>query len=290
MNQRQGEQASQRRRGADARERRVPVIRSGGGEARSFEDRVAVEEPLEIRIEGRALGVTMRTPGNDEELAAGLLLAEGVIRRRADVGSIAVCGDPGNIELRNVVDVFLRPGVEPDWSRLKRTMLTTSSCGLCGKAQLDALKTRAEPIPLDGMRVLPADLVRMDGALLGRQEVFRSTGGLHAAAIFSPGGDLVLLREDVGRHNAVDKAIGAALLAGLFPLGNVILMVSGRASYEIVQKAAVAGIPCLAAVSAPSSLAVDLAREFGVTLIGFLRGDSFNIYTHPERIAHHRSA
>ena len=176
------------RRPRAVRETTVPVVRAGQAAPHRSGDRIVVEEPLEIRIEGRALGVTMRTPGHDDELAAGLLLAEGVIRGRGDVGSIAVCGNPENAELRNIVDVFLRPGIEPDWERLGRTLLTNSSCGLCGKAQLDALKTRAARIPLDGMRVAPAALARLGGRLLESQELFRATGGLHAAALFRPGG------------------------------------------------------------------------------------------------------
>jgi FdhD protein len=267
----------------------VPVVRVGesrDGAARGDVDLLAAEEPLEIRIAGRALGVTMRTPGHDEELAAGLLLAEGVVRSIDDIGSIVICRDPDALDLRNVVNVRLAESVRVDWERLKRTMLTNSSCGLCGKASIDALKTRAEPLegaagPPVGAKVI----LELPARLRAGQVVFDSTGGLHAAALFSREGTLEVVREDVGRHNAVDKAIGAALIRRLFPLGERVLLVSGRASYEIVQKAIMARIPVVAAVSAPSSLAVDLAREFGVTLIGFLRDGGFNVYTRDERIS-----
>lgn len=260
------------------------MIRVEGPNRFSREDRVAVEEPLEIRIDGRALGVTMRTPGEDEDLAAGLLLSEGVIHSRDEIGSIAVCRNPDNRDERNVVDVFLAHGVAVDWDRLRRSMLTNSSCGLCGKATIEALMTRADPLPVSGALVAGSTLTGLDAALRERQTVFAATGGLHAAGLFTADGRLVVSREDIGRHNATDKAIGSALRAGLLPIEGGILLVSGRASYEIVQKAAVARLPVVAAVSAPSSLAVELADEFGITLAGFLREGAYNLYTHPERI------
>jgi FdhD protein len=262
----------------------VPVVRVGAAGSLGPLDPVATEEPLEIRIAARALGVTMRTPGNDEELAAGLLFAEGIVRSVADIGSILVCREPDAIDLRNVVNVRLVEGIKVDWDRLRRTMLTSSSCGLCGKATIDALKTQAEPLSAGGLSVGAEILSALPASLRSGQIVFDATGGLHASGLFESDGKPMLVREDIGRHNAVDKVIGAALIRGLFPLDGKILMVSGRASYEIIQKAVVARIPIVAAVSAPSSLAVELAREFGVTLIGFLRGGSFNIYTHPARI------
>lgn len=268
--------------------------RSSSGRARargpaSRSDLVAVEEPLEIRIDGRPLGVTMRTPGHDEELAAGLLLAEGVIARPQDIGSIAVCRNPENLDERNVVTVYLREGLTPDWEGLRRSLLTSSSCGLCGKASIESLRTRAAPLAPGRARIEPAILSAMPARLRGRQEVFAATGGLHAAGLFALDGRLDVLREDVGRHNAVDKVIGASLLARRFPPDARVLLVSGRASYEIVQKAAVARIPIVAAVSAPSSLAVGLADAMGITLVGFLRGEGFNIYSHPHRIRRSRT-
>jgi len=226
----------------------------------------------------------MRTPGHDEELAAGLLLAEGVVAGPEDIGSIAVCRNPENLEERNIVTVYLRDGLKPDWDRLRRSLLTSSSCGLCGKASIESLTTRAAPLPAGGARIEADVLSSLPGRLRGRQEVFATTGGLHAAGLFDLDGGLEVLREDVGRHNAVDKAIGASLLGKRFPLGRRVLLVSGRASYEIVQKAAIARIPIVAAVSAPSSLAIGLAAGMGVTLVGFLRGEGFNIYSHPRRI------
>jgi FdhD protein len=270
----------------DAADRKVTVVRVGGDAPGPSEDRVAVEEPLEIRIAGRALGVTMRTPGHDEELAAGLLVAEGIVHSLNDIGSIVVCRDPDAKDLRNVVNVRLVEGVTFDWGRLRRALLTSSSCGVCGKATLDALRTRAEPIAVGGGEVAASTLAGLPATLRARQVVFEMTGGLHAAGLFEADGTLALLREDVGRHNAVDKVIGAAILRKILPLGSCVLVVSGRASFEIVQKAIVARIPIVAAVSAPSSLAVELAESFGVTLAGFVRAGGFNLYTHPQRIRH----
>jgi FdhD protein len=249
-------------------------------------DALAAEEPLELRVNGKALAVTMRTPGQDVELAHGFLLSEGVIGSAEDV-SIARFGEgsgPDGMNTYNVLDVALAEGVPPPDTGVERNFYTTSSCGVCGKAALDAvkLKTRFSPA-LDPVQVTPEALTGFPDALRERQKVFESTGGLHAAGLFV-NGELLVVREDVGRHNAVDKVLGWAVLQGRVPAGGCVLMVSGRASFELVQKAVMAGIPALAAVSAPSSLAVDLAREMGLTLIGFLRGSSMNIYSGDERI------
>ena len=266
--------------------RRVLRIRSGATSSRP--DTLVAEEPLEIRLNGRPLAITMRTPGDDFALAAGFLVSEGVLARAEEVANIVYCAgataDGSNTY--NVVDVQLAPGVPvPDIS-LERNVYTTSSCGLCGKASLDAVRTTARwPIAdTPPIRVTPALLSALPDQLRAAQRVFDRTGGLHAAALFSPGGELLDLREDVGRHNAVDKLIGRALQSGRLPLSQSILLVSGRASFELAQKAVMAGIPLLAAVSAPSSLAVDLAAETGLTLVGFLRGASMNVYTGEQRI------
>jgi FdhD protein len=266
---------------------RRPVLRLSEDGSRRRQDALAAEEPLELRVGGKALAVTMRTPGHDVELAHGFLLTEGVIGAAADVSTARYCDsvDDNGRNTYNVLDVALAPGVEPPDTGVERNFYTTSSCGVCGKAALDAvkLKTRFSPAA-DECRVVPETLVTFPDKLREQQRVFESTGGLHAAGIFTATGDLLVVREDVGRHNAVDKATGWALLNGKVPLGGSVLMVSGRASFELVQKAAMAGIPVLAAVSAPSSLAVELADEQGITLIGFLRGTSMNVYTHSERI------
>lgn len=257
-------------------------------------DEVAVEEPLEIRVafstpDGRAtrsLSITMRTPGDDEELAAGFLLGESIIGSRDDIAAIEACGPPapdsGN---RNVVRVELGREVELDLGRLQRHFYTSSSCGVCGKASLDALHAAgAEPLTDNHAAFSQDILAQVPHSLRAAQATFDRTGGLHAAAAFTPAGELIVTREDVGRHNAVDKVIGALLFEGRLPAQDLGLMVSGRASFELLQKALVAGMPLLAAVSAPSSLAVQLAREFDVTLVGFLRGDNFNIYAGAQRI------
>src|SRR4051794_8146088 len=254
---------------------------------RRRQDALAAEEPLEIRVGGRALAVTMRTPGHDVELAHGFLLTEGVIGAAADVSTARYCDsvDDTGRNTYNVLDLALAQGVAPPDTGVERNFYTTSSCGVCGKAALDAvkLKTRFSPAT-DDAKVLPETLVTLPDQLREQQRVFESTGGLHAAGIFTAAGEPLVVREDVGRHNAVDKATGWALLEGRVPLAGTVLMVSGRASFELVQKAAMAGIPMLAAVSAPSSLAVELAAEQGITLVGFLRGTSMNVYTHTQRI------
>ena len=251
-------------------------------------DALAAEEPLELRVGGRALAVTMRTPGADVDLAHGFLLTEGVIADRADVSLARYCDgvDDEGRNTYNVLDVALAPGVAAPSVGVERNFYTTSSCGVCGKAALDAVRLRTRFSPADDGVVVPASvLTGLPDALRSGQKVFESTGGLHAAGLFTATGEALVVREDVGRHNAVDKVIGWALLHDLVPLAGTVLVVSGRASFELAQKAAMAGVPVLAAVSAPSSLAVELADEQGITLVGFLRGTSMNVYTRPERIA-----
>jgi FdhD protein len=251
-------------------------------------DELAVEEPLEIRLafdqEGRrvrrGISVTMRTPGHDGELAIGFLFTEGILHSPEQVANIEDWG-PGN-----VVRVELKPGVAVDLDRLERHFYAASSCGVCGKASLEAVRVRPRSEPIPGRPTVPAAVIHaLPETLRASQGAFRRTGGLHAAALFDPSGRLLDLREDVGRHNALDKLIGAAFLDGRTPLTDAILLVSGRASFELVQKAGVAGIPMLSAVGAPSSLAVELARELGMTLIGFVRSNRFNLYCGPDRIA-----
>ncbi|TYR65931.1 formate dehydrogenase accessory sulfurtransferase FdhD [Streptomyces parvus] len=267
--------------------RRVLRVREGHASYRP--DTLAAEEPMEIRVGGRPLAVTMRTPGDDFDLAAGFLVSEGVLHRAGDVAGIRYCAgataDGGNTY--NVVDVGLAPGVAAPDPSLERNFYTTSSCGLCGKAGLDAVRTTAAwSVAEDPLRVGTDVLAALPDRLRAAQRVFDSTGGLHAAGLFTADGELLCLREDVGRHNAVDKVVGHALRSGLLPLRGSVLMVSGRASFELVQKAVMAGIPLLAAVSAPSSLAADLAADSGLTLVGFLRGTSMNVYAGDERVHH----
>jgi FdhD protein len=265
-----------------------PVLRVRDGVISRRPDTLAAEEPMEIRVNGRPLTVTMRTPGGDFDLAIGFLVSEGVVHSADDVASVRYCAgataDGGNTY--NVVDVGLAAHVPPPDASLERSFYTTSSCGLCGKASLEAVRTSsAWSVAEDTLRVTPELLTTLPERLREAQRVFDSTGGLHAAGLFDGEGNLLCVREDVGRHNAVDKVIGHALREGLVPLRNSMLMVSGRASFELVQKAVMAGIPLLAAVSAPSSLAVDLADDNGLTLVGFLRGSSMNIYSGTDRIA-----
>jgi len=268
--------------------RRIVTRLSGSDPSLKQEDVLAVEEPLEIRVGGRSLAVTMRTPGHDFDLAAGFLVSEGVITRSENFSSARYCAgatDAG-LNLFNVLDVSLAPGVAPPDPRLERSFYTTSSCGLCGKASIDAVRTHsAYEVRDDGLRVDTALLSTFPPMLRAEQAVFDKTGGLHAAALFDGGsGKMLVLREDVGRHNAVDKVIGWALKEDRLPLRGTVLMVSGRASFELTQKAMMAGIPVLAAVSAPSSLAAEMAAEVGMTLVGFLRGSSMVIYAGAERI------
>ncbi|MFI5915405.1 formate dehydrogenase accessory sulfurtransferase FdhD [Dactylosporangium sp. NPDC051541] len=244
------------------------------------------EEPLEIRVGGAALAVTMRTPGDDLDLAIGFLLTEGVIQQAADVVTAKLCAGDEEPNSYNVVDVRLSADVPaPVAQQAARNFYTTSSCGVCGKASIDAVRTRSSfDVSADPVTVAPSVLAALPDALRRRQRAFDTTGGLHAAGLFTPDGELVCLREDVGRHNAVDKVIGWAVRQQRLPLAGHLLMVSGRASFELCQKAWMAGIPLLAAVSAPSTLAVDLAAEAGLTLIGFLRGATFNVYSSPHRV------
>ncbi|GAA0628313.1 formate dehydrogenase accessory sulfurtransferase FdhD [Streptomyces crystallinus] len=266
--------------------RRVIRIRDGAVSARP--DTLVAEEPLEIRLNGRPLAITMRTPGDDFVLAAGFLVSEGVIGAADDVQSIVYCAGAtaDGVNTYNVVDVKLSPGVEVPDITLERNVYTTSSCGLCGKASLDAVRTQArfEIADAPPVRVTPELLASLPDRLRAAQRVFDRTGGLHAAALFSAEGELLDVREDVGRHNAVDKLVGRALQDGRLPLSRAVLLVSGRASFELAQKAVMAGIPLLAAVSAPSSLAVDLATETGLTLVGFLRGANMNVYAGEHRV------
>jgi FdhD protein len=251
------------------------------GERRRAMDVLAREEPLEIRVRGKSVAVTMRTPGLDRELAAGFLLTEGVVRNSPDVVEIAPCRESDNPE--NVVNVFLSPSVQVDFARLTRHVFSSSSCGVCGKGTIEAVHQQFEPIQSD-ITISPGTLAALPGKMRRAQKTFAATGGLHAAAIFDLRGRLLFSAEDVGRHNAVDKVIGWGLLSGQLPLREEILVVSGRASFEIMQKALAACIPVVAAVSAPSNLAVDFARESGQTLVGFLRGKTLNVYAGEERI------
>ena len=260
------------------------------GQRRERRDRLATEEPLEIRVSlaghSRTVAVTMRTPGADFELAVGFLFAEGVIERPDQVAGISYCRDtdlPPD-QLYNIVIVELDPTLRPDLSPLERHFHMTSACGVCGKATLDAIELRGIAPVAAPTALKPDTITELPERLRAGQTVFSSTGGLHAAGLFSAEGQLIAAREDVGRHNAVDKLVGWALLDGRVPLDDHILMVSGRSSYEIAQKALVARIPTLCSVSAPSSLAVDVARRFGMTLIGFVRDARFNVYAGAERI------
>ena len=259
-----------------------------GGRVEVREDSLAVEEPLEIRVGGRSLAITMRTPGNDFDLAAGFLVSEGVITRGEHFRTARYCAGAtvDNLNTYNILDVTLAPGVPPPDPSLERSFFTNSSCGLCGKASIDAVRTQsAYTVDQDPLQVTEKLLASLPELLRAEQAVFDKTGGLHAAALFDgESGELLVLREDVGRHNAVDKVIGWAVKEDRLPLRGTVLMVSGRASFELTQKAMMAGIPLLAAVSAPSSLAADLASEIGLTLVGFLRGDSMVIYAGAERI------
>lgn len=256
----------------------VPTVRA---------DTLVAEEPMEIRLNGRPLTITMRTPGDDFDLAAGFLVAEGVVAGPDDIASIVYCAgatDEGG-NTYNVVDVQLADGVPVPDATLQRNFTTTSACGLCGKASLDAVRTVARwPVADDPLRLDPATIAALPDRLRAAQRLFDRTGGLHAAGLFDADGELLCLREDVGRHNAVDKIVGWAVRRGELPLRGTTLMVSGRASFELVQKTVVAGIPMMAAVSAPSSLAVELADESGLTLIGFLRGNSMNVYCGQHRL------
>ncbi len=255
------------------------------GRFRRRTDSLAGEEPLEIRLGLAPLTVTMRTPGDDLELAAGLLYSEGVVRRVEDFASLRHAGGEGILQNENVVLVELAPGVEYSADSTQRTFASTSACGLCGKTTIESIRARGVQALNGNFRVRPHMLCRLPEALRSAQDVFERTGGLHAAALFTAQGELLALREDIGRHNAVDKIVGWALLEGKFPLDRHILLVSGRGGFEIIQKAVVAGIPLVASISAASTLAVELAREMGLTLVGFLRGERFLVYSGEERVA-----
>lgn len=265
----------------------VPVQKVDGDSSAPVQDLLAVEEPLEIRLGDRSISITMRTPGHDFELAAGFLFTEGILHDAAEIREIRWAhvenGNPR--QLGNSVTVELNPGVEVDLDRLERHFYTTSSCGVCGKASIEAIQMQGCPVlPRNAPLVAASVIHGLPGTLRRAQPVFERTGGLHAAALFDAQGNLQLLREDVGRHNAVDKLIGSEMLAGRTPLSDRLLLVSGRASFELVQKALMAGIPILAAVGAPSSLAVETAQRFNLTLLGFVRDGRFNIYTGACRI------
>lgn len=264
----------------------VPVQKIEGGSSTSFQDLLAIEEPLEIRIGSKTISLTMRTPGHDFELAAGFLFTEGILQNFHQIHKIRRSETNGNPrQAGNSVTVELSPDVEVDFERLQRHFYTTSSCGVCGKASIEALETQGCPVlPRDSPIFDAAVIHRLPEILRREQAVFERTGGLHAAALFDAKGNLTLLREDVGRHNAVDKLIGSEMLRGNTPLSDKLLLVSGRASFELVQKALMGGIPILAAVGAPSSLAVETALRFNMTLLGFVRDRRFNIYSGASRI------
>jgi FdhD protein len=279
---------------------RISLPGTGPGEAGSARadpraDLLATEEPLGIRVGGQALTLTMRTPGDDIDLAAGFLVSEGIVAAPGDITQVRICsaescghgdhGSAGDDGAGNIADVDLAPGVTVA-PALRRNFLTTSACGVCGKTSIAELFVKGHSdLHADQVRIPPAVLAQLPERLRGAQRVFARTGGLHAAGVFTADGELLCAREDVGRHNAVDKVVGWALREGRLPLAGRVLLVSGRASFELVQKAVLAGIPVLAAVSAPSSLAADLAEEAGLTLVGFLRGGSMNVYSAAQRIA-----
>jgi FdhD protein len=257
-------------------------------------DSVATEEPLEIRLgyslptgerSETSISITMRTPGNDEELALGFLFGEGIIVRGEDVRGVRPCGPPAANGLINVIRVELADDVRVELDRLERHFYTSSSCGVCGKASLEAVAVHGRfDISASPFSISRAALDQLPEQLLKQQALFAQTGGLHASGLFNKQGEVLAVREDVGRHNAFDKLVGSQLRGKAIPLLNAGIVVSGRASFELLQKAMVAGCPMVAAVGAPSSLAVELASEFGLTLVGFLRHDNFNVYTHPERV------
>ena len=270
----------------DIRVANTRVMRwANGGLDNETEDWVAREEPLEIRVKGESIVVTMRTPGHDKELAIGFLLAEGVITNSSDVLEIAYC-QQGEASLhKNILNVFLSPEVEINLDRLKRNVYASSSCGLCGKASIESLQNIFKPLNKIETVISVDKILTLAQKLRAKQSTFDKTGGLHAAGIFDLNGQLLVLREDIGRHNAVDKILGHLFLKNRMPLEDCVLMVSGRASFEIIQKSLAGRVGIICAVSAPSSLAVDMAKESGQTLIGFLRERKFNVYSHKERIS-----
>jgi FdhD protein len=266
--------------------RKVTVTRVGRGMPAAREDVAAAEEPLDIRLQGQSFAIVMRTPGDDRALAAGFLFSERVIRRSADIGAVEHCRHPDQTKTHHVVNVFLRGDAATEALKhldQRRRVVANSSCGVCGRASIEELRSDIPPLTAQS-RVDAAVISALPGALRRQQATFDETGGLHGAGLFDPSGALIASAEDVGRHNAVDKIVGAMLLEDRVPLPPAILMVSGRVSFEIVQKAWLAGVPVLAAVSAPTSLAIELAREAGITLIGFVRDGGFNVYAHEVRI------
>ena len=260
--------------------RRVSVFKIDERQMRRVEDDVVIEAPLEIRVNGESITVTMRTPGDDFDLAVGLLWTEGIIRSRGEIGTIAYCPDEEQPELKNIVNVGLVDAQRKFES--SRRLWSNSSCGLCGKATLEAIHQVCRPIS-SSLRVTPGLISSLPSQLRQAQANFERTGGIHAVGLFDGDGKLLVSREDIGRHNAVDKVLGAAMV-GALPLSETIMLVSGRLGFEIAQKALVAGVPIVASISAPSSLAVELANDFGMTTIGFLRGPSMNVYSHPDRL------
>jgi FdhD protein len=259
-----------------------PILRyKVGAKPQHASDELSVEEPLEIRVKNRAVSVTMRTPGHDEELAAGFLLTEGIIHDRGDVVRIEPCA---HARAGNVLNVVLCDSAKVDFDKLTRHVFASSSCGLCGKATIDAIHERFEPVQ-SNVQVEAATLLTISDKLRTAQSTFARTGGLHGAGLFTASGELLVAREDVGRHNAVDKVLGYGFLNDLLPFDQHVLLVSGRASFEIMQKALAARVPIVAAVSAPSSLAVEFAEDSGMTLVGFLREGRMNVYTEPKRVA-----
>lgn len=272
----------------ERRKTRAQIWKVNQGQIRAYADELATEEPLEIRFAEprRTIAVTMRTPGADFELVAGFLYSEGVIHGRDDIDRLRYCVDPDvdGKQRYNIVNVALRQALTPDLQPLERHFYTTSACGVCGKASLEALKIRCAPIAPSSLAIASEILYQLPNQLRAAQGVFQATGGLHAAALFDATGHLLALQEDVGRHNALDKLIGSALLNDDLPFDTCMVMVSGRTSFEIMQKCLMARVPIVCGVSAPSSLAVALAKEFGMTLIGFLRDDRFNIYAGKERV------
>jgi FdhD protein len=254
------------------------------GRVRRVQDSLAGEEPLEIRVGGNPLAVTMRTPGYDLELAAGFLFTEGIIQRQEQIISLEIGKPDAGTQPGNVVVAQLEGEVQVDAEKTKRNFFANSSCGICGKASIDAVRSRFLRAPNAGFRVRSDVLCGLPEKLGGSQDIFSRTGGLHAAGLFTANGELLVAREDIGRHNVVDKVVGWALREGRVPLAEFILVVSGRCGFEIAQKAIAAGIPIVASVSAPSSLAVQLARELNLTLVGFLRGRRFVVYSGEERL------
>jgi len=266
--------------------RAVRIVRVTASGAHDEDDVAAVEEPLEVRLHDRPFAVIMRTPGEDRQLAAGFLLAEGVIAHADDLGAVEHCRHPDHPKVHNVVNVFLLGAAAarlPELLAARRNVLSTSSCGICGRVTIEALQTRATPLEVSGT-IARGILQRLPEELRARQPLFDKTGALHAAALFTIQGECVAIAEDVGRHNAVDKVVGQMLLDERLPLNDHVLVVSGRSSYEIVQKAWLAGVGIICAVSAPSSLAIDLAHEAGITLVGFARPAGFNVYSHASRL------